>query len=96
LWIVSALVAVIAAWVKSMRPWAMAALVLMPGIRCVSYLTAWIISMVPGGAPGYDRGWVAALGQVIMVAFVFYIATDSKDTTVDDLTRVLRSTGGER
>jgi len=93
-WLAAASIAFVAAWVKHLRPWAMALLTVMPGIRLMSYITAWVVSLVPGGAPGYPRGWIAAITQVVMIAFVFYVAADSNDTTVDDLATVLQDTEG--
>lgn len=95
-WVVPGVLAIAAAWLKKLRPWAMALLTVMPGVRTISYVTAWVVYLVPGGSPGYDRGWIAAITQIIMIAFVFYVASDSADSTVEDLAHVLNDTEGDR
>lgn len=93
MWLATAAFAAVAAWWVRGRPLAIGALILMPGIRLASYVTSWVAYLAPGAAPGYDRGWLLAAQQVLMIAFVFFVASESRDTTVDDLAHVLKSTG---
>lgn len=97
MWVATAGFAVGAAWWVRARPLAIGLLILMPGIRMASYVTSWAAFLVDGGSPGYSRGWLLAAQQVLMIAFVFYVASDQgRDTTVDDLAHVLKSTEGDR
>ncbi|MGG5257447.1 hypothetical protein [Phycicoccus avicenniae] len=97
-WVTSGALAAAAAFWKPLRPAAIGALILMPGLRAASYITSWVAYLSPGGAPGYDRAYLLVAQQALMVAFVFFVATESEtqDTTVSDLTHALRGTGGER
>lgn len=94
-WLATAAVAALSAWSHKLRPIAVFALILMPGLRLASYVTSWVAYLLPGQSPGYERGWLLAAQQAVMIAFVFYVASDSKDTTVDDLNHVLKRTGDD-
>lgn len=78
IWCGAGSVAIAAAWVQSLRQWAMFLLVIGPGLRFFSFLTAWVISVLPDGATGYSLGWLSALTNLLMILFVFYIASDSE------------------
>lgn len=83
--------AIISAWSIRVRPWAMAMLVIAPGLRMFSYISAWIVYLIPDGNPGYSLGWAFAMTYACMIAFVFYIADDDgRVETINELSEALR------
>lgn len=53
---------------------ALGALAVAPIIRAVSYLWAWVMSLVPGGPDGVPTGWYAALFYFVMIGLVVLAA----------------------
>ena len=96
IWCGAGLVAIASAWVHNLRPWAMALLVIGPGIRFFSFLTSWIIYLLPEGNEGYQLGWLGALTNLVMILFVFYIAADDESkSTYTHVNEVLKRSGND-
>lgn len=96
-WTGTGLLAAAAAYSRRLRPAAVGALIFMPGIRAASYATAWVIYLLPGGAPGYERAYLFLALQAVMIGFVLFVATEKEETTVEDVMRALaRGEGREQ
>ena len=73
LWFLSALCALVAAFVVQDR-WAFGVLCVMPAVRLGSYLWAWTASLIPGEPAGYARGWYSAIFYLLMLVLVLVTA----------------------
>lgn len=94
-WIFAGLMSIASAWLRYLRPWTMAILVIMPGLNFFSYMTAWVLYLVDGGNPGYSRGLASAVSSVLMIMFVFYIATDTTENdSVNELNKAIIESNG--
>ena len=84
LWFLSALCALVAAFVVQDR-WAFGVLCVMPAVRLGSYLWAWTASLIPGGPAGYTRGWYSAIYYLLMLVLVLVTARmrEPEDEGVD-------------
>lgn len=89
IWFGAAALAFGAAFSNRLRRIAVAALVVGPAMRVLSYLIAWVISIIPGPPPGVASGWYNASVFAIMLGFVFFIASDKPDSTAADLVHAL-------
>jgi hypothetical protein len=77
MWCTAGTVAIASAWLHQARPWAMGLLVISPGIRFFSWMTAWIVYLIPDGdGNGAPLGWASAAVNLAMIGFVFYVASD--------------------
>ena len=57
------------------RDWlALVMCTLPPMLHLTSFATAWIIYLIPGGQPGYARGWMTVALYACMVALVWLVA----------------------
>lgn len=93
-WVCTGLFALASAWYRPIRPWAFFLLVISPGLRFFSYLTAWIIYLIPNGYGGLGMGWAYAAIHLIMIGFVFYLADMGSDSeTIEELNSALREDG---
>lgn len=69
---------------------ALAMLIVGPTLRCVSYLIAWTLAIVPGGKVGYGDGWYSAaiylalIGLVGIAAVTHRLPTPKRDVHEGD------------
>lgn len=89
-WAIPAVIAAVAAYRPCLRGWSVAALVIGPGLRSLSYFTSWVLAEIPGDPEGNPRGWVASALYALMVGFVLFVAAiDKAPPTMHDLADVL-------
>jgi len=76
LWIGTALLALSSAWRPAGRrdDWGYMALILMPTVRAMSYLWAWLIHLVPGPPNGAPTGWLGFIVWGTVVILVYTIS----------------------
>lgn len=75
LWLASGTLALVLACSRRWDRLALLAAVLMPTVRVMSYLWAWIVYISPGGGePGYPGGWYNAAIHAVLVAYVLLVA----------------------
>lgn len=90
-WVFAGVLSIVGAWKYHCRPWAAFFLVIGPGIRMVSYFSAWVIYLLPDGDAGNSWGWLNALTYLLMIAFVFYVASDDAHVeTMNEISAALR------
>lgn len=90
MWYATGAYAMYAAVRRRHKNLALAFLVVMPAIRMSSFLTAWVVALVPGLPEGQPQGWYSAAFYLVMILLVWYVAT-SPAPPVD---RNLRTTEG--
>lgn len=85
IWIVTGLVAAGLGFTKGLSSIGLGVLMIAPLIRFCSYMTSWVIELIPGAPAGDPRGWFSAQFYLIMMFWVFYIAMSSADADADVL-----------
>jgi hypothetical protein len=83
LWSGTGLAAAILSLTKRHSSIGLGILMIAPLVRFTSYLTSWVIELVPGDPHGDPRGWFSAQFYLVMMFWVFYIAMSSADTDAD-------------
>jgi len=76
LWIGTALLALSSAWRAAGRrdDWGYMALILMPIVRAMSYLWAWLLNLIPGPPVGDPTGWLGFIVWGTVAVLVFTIS----------------------
>lgn len=74
-WYATGAYAIYAAITRRHKNLALALLIVMPAIRMSSFLTAWVVALVPGLPEGQPNGWYFAFFYLIMILLVWYVAT---------------------
>ena len=78
-WVATGLLAVASGLTSYRTSRALSLLVLMPMLRLVSYLLAWVLYLIPGDESWWlgaesERGWYQGLFYLTMIAFVAFAA----------------------
>jgi len=76
LWITTALFALSAAWRVAGRrdDWGYMALILMPTVRAMSFLWAWLVHLIPGPPDGDPTGWLGFIVWGTVTVLVYTIS----------------------
>jgi len=76
LWIGTSAVALSSAWRVAGRrdDWGYMALILMPTVRAMSYLWAWLIHLIPGPPDGAPTGWLGFIVWGTVTILVYTIS----------------------
>lgn len=75
LWMVPGILAFVAAYNDRLHGVVLAALVVAPLARVVSYTWAWAMYLIPQAPPGYERGWYAAVIHLSFIGVVVLVAS---------------------
>lgn len=74
LWLGAAIAALITACSVRWSPLGLGLLTVAPMIYLVSYLSAWVLELIPGPPPGDPGGWYRASIYAVLVAFVVLLS----------------------
>ena len=85
IWVCTGLVAAGLSFSKNYSSIGLGILMIAPLIRFSSYMTSWVIELVPGAPDGDPRGWFSAQFYLMMMFWVYYIAMSSADADADIL-----------